>query len=401
MESFAVFAVASAAIALVFVSWALFKMTRFPPGPLLVVLGLSLSLLGSTVPDAVQSAVKLVSPILLGAVLFGCGLRINLKICANSPISIVGSFVVFSITLVVVGIASTVLLGIGVAEAVVVGALFGAVSSFFTGRSVEMLNLDSKIKDSVVISSSIIETLAVLVIIGVFSLKQGIPIIEMLAFGSCFGLLIGIVWVRLVRYASDFPYKDFLSVSLGLGLIAFCEMIFAHSGLVSALFFGVAMGNGALLKTKITITSLNKLYEDVLMFGGTFLFFYLGLRVLSILDMGIIYAGVVLWGISFVIGFLVNYFVFRNGVLAGIMPRDLSVVLVSQIALGFWAVGSLLFVLSVPLVILSGIGAGISSLLIEGKKPGEPDVVTYIEHPQKRSIKHAYDIDEVKKTIEK
>lgn len=405
MEAFAVFAVASAAIALVFVSWALFRMTRFPPGFLLVVLGFVLSSVGSSMPGGFREIIDLSVPILLGTVLFGCGLRMNAAGIGKNLRSLLLSLVVLVLTIAVLGLLSMSVLGTTLWESMLIGVLCVSLCSFFGFSVIRALNIVPGIADSLLLEGTITESASILLAFLVLGQITGnAPVGQAIVFGALFGLLIGIVWVRLVRFASDFPYKDLLTLSLGLGLIAFCEMVFPKSGYIGALFFGLTMGNAMLLKSKTSITGLLKLQGDTVMAGGTFFFFYLGLLGAK-MDSGLVFFGAALWFCAFVVRAVVTYALFRGRgfslPVVGLSIKGLSTVLIAQASLAEGlGIGERLFAFALPLVLLSGLAAGISSVMLEGRRPKDVEEVAYLGTSEK-PIKHAYDINELKRTIEK
>ncbi|MFH1448414.1 MAG: cation:proton antiporter, partial [Candidatus Micrarchaeota archaeon] len=401
--------VASAAVALVFVNWALFRMTRFPPGPLLVILGIILTAAGSVMPDMFLDAIILATPILLGTILFGCGLRINLISISRNTKSAMFSFLTLVLTISVICGFSVLVLGMNLQEAVVVGAMGTVVCSFFVSRTVMALNIAPRVANSLVLEGPITEAVSILVaLVAIGEITTDVPMLQGVVFGGLFGLLIGMVWVRLVQFTSDFPYKNSLTLSLGLGLIAFCEMVFPNSGFVSALFFGLSLGNANLLKTKIDLSGLMKFQGDIVMVMGTFFFFYLGLSgAANGFNIGYLFIGGAIWAMGAIVRGLTTYISLRgegfNLPIMGIATKGVSVVLIGQVALiNNMDISDVLFSFAIPLVFLGGILTGVCSLISEGKRAGGVEEITYLKVTKNAGhIKHAYDIEEMKKTIEK
>ncbi len=408
MGAFEVFAIVASAIALVFVSWAVFRLTRFPPGTLFVILGAALSILGSKMPGALLETVTLAAPILLGSILFSCGLKLNLRGIAAYAHSVRLSFITIPITLLAIGAFSHVFLGFDFRGALLVGAIGASICSFFVFHITDEVNLADGVADGIMLESSLTEAVVVILALTVYGLSSGVSVVQAFAFGLVFGLLAGIVWVRLMRFASDFPHRDALTLSIVLGIAALCEVIFPNSGMISAFFFGLAMGNAGLLKAKAKFEGLLKFQEDVLMAGGTFFFFYTGLSV-SGADSGLVLTGALLWVIVLVLRTVSIKFSLEdegfNFWLAGLAPKGLSAAIIVQMALaGGLGIASKLLSITLPMLVLSGIFAGIASSKLEGKKPPRVETVATSRKwgavdDDKGTIGHAYDIEEMKRTI--
>jgi NhaP-type Na+/H+ or K+/H+ antiporter len=411
MGAFEIFAIVASAIALVFVSWAVFRMTRFPPGVLFIFLGAVLAIAGSTIPPILSDTVKFLVPIILGAVLFGCGLKMNLRgIAKHRSVLILSLFTIVG-TMGITGLVSYFLLGMGLFGAILVGAICASVCSFFVFHIVDAINLEDRVADTLTLESSLTEAIAIMIAFAVFQSSSGISALQSFSFGLVFGLLFGIVWVRLMRFATDFPHRDALTLSLVLAVAAFCEWIFPNSGMTSALFFGLAIGNSELLKSKARFEGLLRFQEDALMAGGTFIYFYFGLLA-SKLDLFLALGGVFLW-VAVLLVRTVGVFAalpergFSISV-AGLSPKGLASVLIALLAAtGSFAAASGLFSISIPVVLFSGIFAGVSPTMIDGRKPPKVDEVVRArdqENQQKnkdnqKPIEHAYDVEELKRTI--
>ena len=90
--------------------------------------------------------------------------------------------------------------------------------------------------------------------------------------------------------------------------------------------------------------------------------------------------------------------------LAGLGAKGLSAVIIAHMALngGLDAASSLLPI-TVPLVVLSGIFAGVSASRLAGRTPPKVETVANSRKwgavDDERGIGHAYDIEEMKRTI--
>ncbi|MFH0818122.1 MAG: cation:proton antiporter [Candidatus Micrarchaeota archaeon] len=406
MGAFEVFAIVACAIALVFLSWALFRMTKFPPGTIFILLGIILSVFGSRMPQSLLDTVALAAPILLGSILFSCGLKMNLHGMVAYKRSIALSLLTVAITVLVVVIITHFFLGFDFKGAILAGAICAGVCSFFVFHIIDVVNLDEGVGDTLMLESSLTDAIVLMLSLAVFQLSNGASAIESLAFGTVFGLLAGIIWVRLMRFVADFPHRDALTLSLVLAVAALCEIIFQNSGMASAFFFGLAMGNANLLKTRARFEGLLRFQEDVLMAGGTFFFFYIGLMA-SEVGFGLVLTGAALWVIVLAIR-SVAIMVSLEGQgfniwIAGLAPKGLGAVLIAYFAManGF-PVAPKLFSIIVPLLVLSGLFAGICASVLEGKRPPRVETVANSRKwgaVEEGKIGHAYDIEEMKRTI--
>ena len=407
MGAFEIFAIVASAIALVFLNWSLFRLTRFPPGVLFILLGAVLSAVGTKMPKALEDTVILSVPILIGAILFGCGLKMNLRGIAKHRGSILLSLLTLALTGGATWWIGYNLLGLGLYGSILLASICAGMGSFFVFHIVDTVNLGDGVADTLSLESSMTEAGALVVGLAVFQLNSGASALQATALGVVFGLLAGILWVRLIRYASDFPHRDALTLAIVLGVAALCEGIFPTSGMASALFFGIAMGNANLLKSSVNFEWLLKFQEDVLMAGGTFFFFYVGL-IAGKLDPWAVLAGVGLWLLVVAIRAVSIYISIREEgfslAIAGLTPKGLSAVLIAQSAVAAGLLVSWkLYAYAVPIVVLSGIHAGLSPLVKEGVRPEKIDAVVESRIGKTDDagdkIKHAYDIEEVKRSM--
>lgn len=408
MDAFAIFAMVASAVALIFVSWALFRMTKMPPGTLFILLGAFLALLGSTPPGLFADVIGFSAPILFGAILFGCGLRLNVLGLARYSGSVKLSFLTLLLTLGVIGWIANAYLGFGLSGSFLLALICASVCSFFVFHIVSTFNIDPDLADSLMLESSLTEAAVLLLALVVFQVHSGASAPQAFCLGLVFGLLSGIVWVRLMRFTADFPHRDVLTLSLVLAVAAFCEMVFQGSGMTSALFFGLAMGNSNLLKSKPRFEGLLKLQEDVVMAGGTFFFFYAGLSIAGI-DGSMLLLGGALWLAALVLRLIAVRFAFSEVgfsiPVTGLVPKGLSAVLIAQYALstGTLVFAPRLFIIMLPIVVLSGFLAWACPSMIGDKRPQKieeiPRAKGLVSPDRNEEIKHAYDIEEMKRTI--
>lgn len=273
-----------------------FRKTRFPDFILLMILGLlvgpGFGLLDFGSISFLKQILPFFSATALIIILFEGGLRLNFyRVLRELPKSTLFSLLVFLLSVVLVTF-SLVLFEWDFLSAVLVATILGGTSSaviipLISGISAKeetktLLSLESSLTDAI----TIIATLAVVQVI----LAQNIQWQELTQtlFAAFFiagalGIVGGIIWIKIMRdYAATKQYEFILSLGALFLLYSLTEFA-GGNGAISALVFGLVLGNAPDITRILRIKefsideSMTLFQHEISLFVRTFFFIYIGL----------------------------------------------------------------------------------------------------------------------------
>lgn len=338
-----------------------FKRTGIPEIPFLVLLGV---LAGPVFNLVDREGIIAIAPILaalaITVILFDGGLNLNIyKVVQESPRA-----TVLAILSVVTGMVVSTLFGIYVLRweflpslffgAVVSGTSSAVVIPLVTRIGVSqkvstLLSLESAFTDAIVVVLSV--TILQLVLSGIDG-GSGIEIARGIASGFSIGAVLGffggIMWLRVLRSLPHETYDDILTLTIVLLLYGISESV-GGSGAISALLFGLVLGNGIEISRMLRIsepvqasTIMRKFQSQISFLLRTFFFTYLGI----IFTLGNL--NLLLFGAGVTLLILVSrYLAVRlatlkdpilgidRGIMTVMLPRGLAAAAVSQLPATF------------------------------------------------------------------
>ncbi|NIN63893.1 MAG: hypothetical protein GTO63_04090, partial [Anaerolineae bacterium] len=162
--------------------------------------------------------------------------------------------------------------------------------------------------------------------------------------GVVFGLICGLVWLKLLSAIRDRTYDDILTLSVTLFFYGLTEVV-GGNGAIFALMFGLILGNGAEIGGIFRMEGIveiggimRKFMSQMSFFIRTYFFVYLGLILFIENRMTVLYS--VALSLLLLVGrFIgVTFTAFRDtelrkngGVLTSMMPRGLAAAIMAQL----------------------------------------------------------------------
>ena len=379
----------------------LFRKTSIPDILILVLLGFLVGpLTGLVQASQLASITPILSSLALVVILFDGGLNLDIfKVLKEAPRSLVLAVSGTALSMLVVMVAVHFILGWGILSGLLLGVILGGTSSSIvvpiitrakvSGKTSIVLSLESTFTDALVVVLGLV-LLQILQSTSTSSPTHSVVltalsgIVARFSIGIVVGLVIGLLWLRVLRYIRGQQYDDILTLSVVLLFYAIVETL-GGNGAIFALTFGLVLGNGreisAMLRSKETMeaTKLMKKFQSEISFLiRIFFFVYLGLIIsgnnLYLFVFGI-YLTLLLFGTRYV---AVRLSVIRNKDLASakwilttMLPRGLAAAVIAQIASTSGIVNASSYLgIVIPVIIASVVLSSVGFFFL-GRKPNE------------------------------
>ena len=297
---------------------AFFEQSRVPDVLPLVLIGLIIGpITGFATIQHFGEVGPVFSNLTLVIILFESGLNMKLTSLrkALAPAAILG-FVGFVLSVMVVVVTSKYLFRISDISALVLGTTLGGTAASVAVPLLRGLNLQERTKTALVLESILGNVLSIVVTLALMTAlergKHPAPTLVLRDVASSFtmacviGGIFGYMWSSLLVRIRTLTHTKFTTPACVCISYGFAEM-FGFSGMLSALAFGIVMGNAERLphsklssSTWLRPISLNDderaLFAELVFLLKTFFFVYLGISIQKI-GVDIVYAGsiIVLW----------------------------------------------------------------------------------------------------------
>ena len=193
--------------------------------------------------------------------------------------------------------------------------------------------------------------------------------------GAILGLLMGLVWLKVLRFLKKEEYEDILTIAVALLLYVASENLNGN-GSIAALMFGLILGNSSRVKKIFKMRGaravgkmMKRFHSEISFLVRTFFFVYLGM-IVSVTNLSYMLYGLLL-SLSLLAGRIaaVGISVIGNPVLeknkiriALMMPRGLAAAILSQLPLIYGIENSevypeIVFTVIISTVIISAVAA--------------------------------------------
>ncbi|PIX50346.1 MAG: hypothetical protein COZ52_04575 [Candidatus Aenigmarchaeota archaeon CG_4_8_14_3_um_filter_37_24] len=345
-------------IVLGFLSNFFFKTTGIPDIILLLFLGLLLGpILNFVDPFIFEDFSQAFSALALMILLFESGLNLKLyKVFKESPRAILLAVVGIILTMSITFLFARFLLGWDLLPGLLLGAIVGGSSSSIVAPLMRKVNASNNIATLLTLESTFTDALTVIIAIGVIQLLMqpamntfysiSHVIASAFSIGSMSGLLIGVVWLKILKALEGESYKSILTLAIVLLLYSFTESL-GGNGAISSLMFGLVIGNAKtishILRSKEemkTEKEMKEFHSEISFLVRTFFFVYLGVIVafnsLYIVLMGVLLSVLILIGRIFAVclsSINDNEIIKNRSLMIIMLPRGLAAAVLSQLPL--------------------------------------------------------------------
>ncbi|MEM4707231.1 MAG: cation:proton antiporter [Candidatus Anstonellales archaeon] len=276
-----------------FIGDLIYRATNIPSILWLMIIGFILGpYMGILDPVAMREIQPIVGPIALSLVFFDAGLVLDIfKFFFRSVRPLFFSFVVVGFTLIGVAVVANALFGWNYLVGATLGAIFGGTGTAIVISLSKKLPVIEEVNQFLTVEGAITGVLAVVLtatltdalIFGTADVHSaGMQIAFSLGKGLGLGFVIGVGWMMVLYILRDLEYSYMITLAVNFLTYAGSDYI-GGNGPLSALIFGMVMGNNPtiakMLRLKHTPMPIEKLKEfqsEIMFFLKAFFFIYLG-----------------------------------------------------------------------------------------------------------------------------
>ena len=277
----------------------LYQKTRIPDVLILIFVGILIGPVFKLASiDSLGMLGQVLTSVSLIIILFEGGLNMELSSIGGSmrtASKLTISF--FFITAIIVGLLLHYMLHYSWLLSFITGFILGGTSSAVVLPMVRLLRMSDKPSTILVLESALTDVLCIVFAISFLSsYSTGIveigkiagSLISSLVLASALGVGSGYIWLRLMNWIKTFPNTQFTTFAFMFIVYGLAEY-FGFSGAITALAFGIVMGNYSKIplpekiKSKLPdgiITELErKLYSEIVFLLKIYFFVYLGMAI--------------------------------------------------------------------------------------------------------------------------
>lgn len=269
-----------------------FKRTGIPDIAFLMILGvISGPVLGIIQHEAVIEIVPYFASLALIIIMFDGGLNLDIKnIAKTAHFSILIANLGFVLSMVIVTMFAHYGLGWEWLDSILLSSIVGGSSSIIVFSLVRNIRVSDETKSILSFESAITDILATIiafilfeaVLTGIFDLDLlGVTLGKAVLVGLILGLGVGIPWMYVSSKLSNAQHAYMLTLGI-LFVLFFMAKSFGESGALTALVFGLMLGNkrhlARFLRFKLpTITTDDSMHNQLTFLVRTFFFVFVGL----------------------------------------------------------------------------------------------------------------------------
>ena len=384
---------------------AFFKKTGIPDIAFLMILGVIIGpVLGIIQPDVVIEVVPYFAALALIIIMFDGGLNLDLKnMVKTAHFAIMLTILGFAASMVIVTMLAHYGLGWELLDSILLSSIVGGSSSIIVFGLVRQLKVSEETRSMLSFESALTDILSTIVafimfqavLSGFFDIDLlGVTFGRAVAVGLLLGLGVGIPWMFVTAKLSNAQHSYMLTLGI-LFVLYFMAQSFGESGALTALVFGLMLGNrkriSRYLKLKLPeISTDDTMHNQLTFLVRSFFFVFVGLLAsfgqIEFLIFGIVSAVLIYFGRVIVTKTsLTNRFSLLDRKVTSVMiPRGLAAAVLATfpITLGLPngdAYPQIVFFVIMASVIITTIGLG------RAKKIPPPDNVEggYVQNEKK------------------
>lgn len=271
---------------------AFFKRTGIPDIAFLMVLGVIIGpILGIIQPEVVIEVVPYFAALALIIIMFDGGLNLDLKnMVKTAHFAILLAILGFAVSMVIVTMLVHYGLGWEWLDSILLAAIVGGSSSIIVFGLVRQLHVSEETKSMLSFESALTDVLSTIVafimfeavLSGYFNLDLlGITFGRSVAVGLLLGLGVGIPWMFVTTKLSNAQHAYMLTLGI-LFVLYFMAQSFGESGALTALVFGLMLGNryrlSRYLRFKLPeISTDDTMHNQLTFLVKSFFFVFVGL----------------------------------------------------------------------------------------------------------------------------
>ena len=269
-----------------------FKKTGIPDIAFLMILGVIIGpLLGIIQPEAVVEVVPYFAALALIIIMFDGGLNLDLKsMVKTAHFALLLAILGFAVSMVIVTMLAHYGLGWEWLDSILLSSIVGGSSSIIVFGLVRQLRVSEETKSMLSFESALTDILSTIVafimfeavLSGYFDIELlGITFGRNIAIGLLLGLGVGIPWMFVTTKLANAQHSYMLTLGI-LFVLYFMAQSFGESGALTALVFGLMLGNrrrlSRYLRIKLPeISTDDTMHNQLTFLVRSFFFVFVGL----------------------------------------------------------------------------------------------------------------------------
>jgi len=269
-----------------------FKKTGIPDIAFLMILGVIIGpLLGIIQPEAVVEVVPYFAALALIIIMFDGGLNLDLKsMVKTAHFALLLAILGFAVSMVIVTMLAHYGLGWEWLDSILLSSIVGGSSSIIVFGLVRQLRVSEETKSMLSFESALTDILSTIVafimfeavLSGYFDIELlGITFGRNIAIGLLLGLGVGIPWMFITTKLANAQHSYMLTLGI-LFVLYFMAQSFGESGALTALVFGLMLGNrrrlSHYLRIKLPeISTDDTMHNQLTFLVRSFFFVFVGL----------------------------------------------------------------------------------------------------------------------------
>ena len=334
----------------------LFKKTGIPDILILLILGLLLGPIFNVFDASIfKDYSQIFAALALMILLFEGGLNLNIyRVFQESSRASLLAILAVMTSMIITTLFAKFFFGWSLLPGLLLGAMIGGSSSSIVVPLMRKINTGEKIETLMSLESAFTDALTVVIGITLihllvspsgstgYILTHGIA--SAFSIGAMFGLIIGLVWLRILKSLEGESYKSILTLAIVFLVYSLVESL-GGNGAISSLMFGLVLGNAKTISKIIrskeemkTESSMKEFHSEISFLVRTFFFVYLGMILMIgnwyLVFLSIFLSSLLLIGrvFSVYLATIKNSNLMKNRDLMVIMlPRGLAAAVLSQL----------------------------------------------------------------------
>ncbi|MBN2336172.1 cation:proton antiporter [Candidatus Bathyarchaeota archaeon] len=387
--TYLIFILTGVIVCLGYIGSYLFNRKGIPDNLILILFGIALGPgLHLIDPSGFANIAPIFSSLALLIILFDGGMNLNLyKVLEESPKALVLGVLNVLLSMVLTAAFTTLVLGWELLHGLLLGTIVGGTSSSIVLSLTRKMDVPERI--DTLLSLESVFTDAIVIVLGITFLDLIVnarsmvfgdvakSIASAFSIGIVFGLICGVLWLKLLSVIRDQTYDDILTLSITLFFYGLTEVV-GGNGAIFALIFGLVLGNGVEIGGIFRMDGIveiggimRKFMSQMSFFIRTYFFVYLGLIMFIENRLTVVYS--VVLSLLLLVGRFVGvmFTTFRDpefgeyrSVLTSMMPRGLAAAIMAQlVASSGVAYAStfpeLIMIVIIVSVVISSVGASL------------------------------------------
>ena len=381
------FGVVSVAVGIGFLGGRIFRKTGIPDIVPIMLLGFLVGpVFGLIHRDSILSVAQFFGAIALLIILFNAGLNLDFyTVLKQAPRAALLAILSFGVGVILVSLVAIYGLNLPPMQGILLGSIVGGSSSIIVIPYVEQMKVGEKVRTLLSLESTITDIFCVISTLTIISLLEmgsggtlAVPQLVSARFsvGIVIGLVLGLLWLWTFPKISKDPYHYMLTLFIAFLTYAVSEFL-GGSGPLSALLFGLVLGNGRPMSQIFRFEKRIAVSNDIIRFNSemSFLvrsvfFVYIGI-ISTIAGLESALAGIVISLLLLVTRYFSSPIITRNSdlsseknIISVMYPRGLATAVLASLPLATGIAGTENFIDIAFVVILATVSITVFGTII-------------------------------------